>query len=81
MEMILKFVLDLAAQNPQIAAILIVVGGFRIVMKPLVELAKAIAASTASPHDDKIISDVEASPIYKAILFVLDYAFSIKKIK
>jgi Zn finger protein HypA/HybF involved in hydrogenase expression len=81
MESILKFVLDLAAQNPQVAAVLIVIGGFRVVMKPLMEFAKAIAASTDSLKDDKILSDVESSPIWKGVLFVLDYAFSIKKIK
>jgi len=81
MEMIIKFVLDLAVQNPQIAAIVFIIGGARVVFKPLVSAAQAIVGATESKKDDEIYGQIVSHPIFKAFEFALDYIFSIKKIK
>lgn len=81
MEDIIKFLIDFAVQYPQLASIIFLIGSFRVVMKPLVALAKAIVEITPSKSDDVFVEKIEQSGAYKVVLFVVDYIFSIKKIK
>lgn len=71
-------VAQLAVQYPWIATIFMVVGVIRLVVKPLMELAKGVVASTPSTADDAMVANVESSKIYKTFLFVIDWLFSIK---
>ena len=74
-------VAQLMVQFPWIATILMVVGVIRLVVKPLMELAKSVAASTPSTKDDAVIAGVESNKIYKTFLFVIDWLFSLKPVK
>lgn len=74
-------VAQLAVQYPWIAAIFMVVGVIRLVVKPLMELAKGVVASTPSAADDVMVASVESSKAYKTVLFVIDWLFSIKPVK
>lgn len=74
-------VAQLVVQFPWLATIFMVVGVIRLIVKPLMELAKGVAASTPSAKDDEAVAKVEASKIYKTILFVIDWLFSIKPVK
>jgi len=68
----------LAAKQPTVAAILVVMGSCRIVMKPLLVLVHTIVDQTHSQKDEEILNKVENSKVFKTVLFVLDYLFSIK---
>jgi len=81
MESIIKLLLDFAMGYPQVSAILLIVGGARVVFKPIVALAQAYVSATPSLEDDKVLGKVQDHPIFKAVEFVLDYLFSLKKIK
>jgi len=81
MENIIKLILDFAMGYPQVSAILLIIGGARAVFKPIVALAQAYVSATPSLEDDKILDSVQKNPIFKAVEFVLDYLFSLKKIK
>lgn len=74
-------VAQLAVQYPWIATIFMVVGVIRLVVKPLMELAKSVAASTPSVKDDAAVASVESSKAYKTVLFVIDWLFSLKPVK
>jgi hypothetical protein len=73
-----QFLLELASKYPVVVAVCSVVGIFRLVFKPTVALVKLIVAATPSESDDKVVADIEASGIWKAVLWVVDYLLSIK---
>ena len=74
-------VAQLMVQFPWIATIFMVIGVIRVVVKPLMELAKSIAASTPSTKDDAAVASLESNKIYKTVLFVIDWIFSLKPVK
>lgn len=78
MDAITQFIVGLAGAHPIVVTVLGVMGGLRIVFKPLFALADAIAEATPTPKDNEILSEVEHSKIYTGIVFVLDYVASIK---
>ena len=81
MENIIQFVLQMAVQNPKIAAVILVIGSFRVLMKPIMELLKAYVLITPSKKDDELLDKAEKSQLYKIVMFILDYAFSIKSLE
>ena len=74
-------VAQLMVQFPWIATIFMVIGVIRVVVKPLMELAKSVAASTPSAKDDAAVASLESNKIYKTVLFVIDWIFSLKSVK
>jgi hypothetical protein len=78
----MELLLSLMEKLPNWAVtIIVVVGSLRIILKPVMELAKAIVQLTPSKADDELPAKVEASKAYKSVLFVLDWFASIKPIK
>lgn len=75
------FILSLVAKYPIASTAVMVIGTMRVVMKPLISLARAYVQSTANPADDKMLDTVEASPVMKGFLYVLDWFGSIKLVK
>lgn len=71
-------ILELIAQYPVVSSILVVVGALRLVFKPVMTAIQAIVAVTPSKKDDEVLAKAEASSIYKAIVWVIDYLASIK---
>jgi hypothetical protein len=71
-------IINLANQHPIIASILILLGSLRLVIKPLMAGARLWTKSTESTRDDEILNKVEASWLYTAFLFALDWLTSIK---
>lgn len=80
-EFIVGLVSSLVAKEPWFATVLLVLGFFRLIFKPLFSFAKMITDATTSKKDDEIYSKVEKSKITKAVAWVLDYLFSLKLIK
>lgn len=78
MEQVISFILDLANQNPKIASIIMIIGGFRIIFKPVMLALEAFVQDSESKKDDEILAKVKGHVVYKVFSFILDYAFSIK---
>jgi len=70
--------LSLIKDYPLISSILVVVGGLRIVFKPLMLILKNITIYTVSKKDDALLSKLVGSKIYKGVSWLLDYLASVK---
>lgn len=75
---LLAFFVSFAQKYPFFASMIVIMGTFRMFFKPLVSMLRAWASATASPKDDALLDKVESSPIYKAIMFIVDYIASVK---
>jgi hypothetical protein len=61
--------------------VIMIMGSLRLVVKPVLELVKAIVLITPSKNDDELPAKIEKSGVYKAVIFVLDWFASIKPVK
>jgi hypothetical protein len=73
-----QILVELVAKYPVIASIIGVVGVFRLVFKPAVSFARTVVTATPTKKDDEVMDKVEASGVYKGIVWVVDYLTSIK---
>lgn len=80
-QFIIGLVASLMTKAPWFTTVLLVLGFFRLVFKPLFSFAKMITDATTTKTDDEIYNKVEKSKITKAVAWVLDYLFSLKLIK
>jgi phage terminase Nu1 subunit (DNA packaging protein) len=71
-------IIQLVSQYPVIGSIIVVVGGLRLVLKPLFAAAHYYVEQTADPADDAKLAEVEQSKIVQGLFFVLDYLASVK---
>lgn len=78
MDSILEILLPLISKYPVVSSILLIVGGLRVVLKPIMVAAKAYVDYTATTSDNEKLAAIESSKLYKTISFVLDYLASIK---
>lgn len=69
---------SIVTQYPWLATVLIVIGAFRVVAKPLMSLAHSFAAYTTTTKDDAIVAKVEASWAWRAFCWLLDWTASVK---
>lgn len=69
---------SIVTQYPWLATVLIVIGAFRVVAKPLMSLAHTFAAYTPTTKDDAIVAKVEASWAWRAFCWLLDWTTSMK---
>ena len=65
-------------QYPILAQIVAVMVISRGIFKPLFTFLHSVADATPTQKDNAALAKVEASPVYKAIAFVLDWTLSIK---
>lgn len=77
---LLKPVLEMAmAYLPEnVIGIIVLVGGFRVVFKPLMSLLEAFALYTPSKKDDELYKELSEGNTYKTIKFLFDFIASIK---
>ena len=73
------FLIELVSKYPVAASVIGVIGTARVIFKPIMTGVQAWVANSPSKKDDELLAKVEANGIYKAFLWVLDFAFSIKK--
>lgn len=73
-----QLLLDLVAKYPVLASIVGVVGLLRLIIKPIMVALKSIVESTETPKDNELLTKVEESKVYKAVIFLLDYLASVK---
>lgn len=58
--------------------IIVLIGGFRVLFKPLMALLEAIAIYTPTKKDDEIYKNISEGNAYKTIRFIFDFIASIK---
>lgn len=78
MEAIVEFIMPMVAKYPAIATVLMIVGGLRVVFKPIMSVARAYVDYTSTDSDNKKLDEIESSRVYKGLAYVLDYMASIK---
>lgn len=61
-----------------VVAVLAVIGGMRVIFKPLMAYVESHVYATKTKADDKSLAKIKASVWYKVFSFVLDYTASIK---
>lgn len=77
--LMLEILKQYVAQFPDwLITMFLVMGSFRVVMKPLVALVQLIVKETPTPEDDKFVAKVMESKTYKTVCFVLDWVVSLK---
>lgn len=79
METLVPMLVAFVQKYPITATIIGVMGSARLVMKPIMSALRALADSTQTTKDNEMLDKVEGNKIYKAAIFVLDYALSIKR--
>lgn len=77
---LLKPVLDLIMTYlpENVIAVIALIGGFRVIFKPLMALLEAVAIYTPTKKDDKLYESISEGNTYKTIRFIFDYIASIK---
>lgn len=71
----------LAAKYPILLTIAAIMGMARLILKPLMTFLHEMVVVTETKRDDEILAKVETSAVYKGLLFVLDWVFSLKLAK
>jgi hypothetical protein len=61
-----------------VLTVLAVIGGLRLILKPIMSFISVIVKATPTAKDDALVETIEASAIYKGITYVLDWISSIK---
>lgn len=75
---LVSILMQFADKYPWLASVFFVIGGLRVVFKPLMALVEAYVAYTPSKDDDTTLAKVKASKAYTWLAFGLDYVASIK---
>lgn len=75
---LLPLVQGLALKFPILITIAVVMGGLRIIFKPLMALLHSIADVTATDKDNQALDSAEKSTAWKVVLFLVDWFASIK---
>lgn len=68
----------LAAQYPVLASILFIIGVARLVLKPVFSILRTIVEATPSQSDNALLDNVEKSVPMRAVMYALDWLFSVK---
>ena len=73
-----ELIVSLLASNPATAGVLSAIGILRLVNKPLMSLIRSVVAATKTKSDDEALAEIERSPAYIAVTYVLDWFTSVK---
>ena len=61
-----------------VVAVLAIIGGMRVIFKPLMTYVESHVYATKTKADDKSLAKIKSSIWYKAFAFLLNYTASIK---
>lgn len=67
-----------ARQHAWVATVLLVIGGLRVVVKPVMSVIDSYVKNSCSPEEYDRLRSFEAGPVYRWISFGLDLVGSIK---
>jgi hypothetical protein len=71
-------IIGLAEKYPIILTIASIIGMARLILKPLMTFAHSLVAVTPTERDNELLKRAEESAIYKGLVWVLDFVFSLK---
>lgn len=74
----MEFLLPYIQKYPTLMSVLIIVGGLRLIFKPLMGLIQTYVDYTPSQSDNEFLKKIMESFIYKKLVWVIDYLGSIK---
>lgn len=77
-EVIVQRLVEFAQGYPIAMAILVLMGVFRAIFKPIMMVAEKYVAATPSKSDNEKLQKFKESSIYKALGLASDYLMSIK---
>ena len=72
------FFVSVATKFPWLATVLLVIGGLRVVFKPVMTLIDGYIKANCSPDEYAKLQSFEAGPVYKWLNFGLDFVGSVK---
>ncbi len=75
---IIALLMQFTDEYPWIATVLFVIGGLRVVFKPIMVLLETYVAYTPSKSDDETLEKAKSSKAYQWLAFALDYLASLK---
>ncbi len=70
--------INLLQGNPTVGTVLMIMGGLRLVMKPVNTILQTYVKMTPYDSDDKWLTDMEQSKGYKLLIYLLDWTASVK---
>jgi hypothetical protein len=68
----------LSVKAPWIVNMLVFIGTLRVIFKPLTAIFTTYVAATPSTTDDQFVEKAIASPWYRGVAWLLDFATSVK---
>lgn len=78
LEALASFIESYAANAPWLVNLIIIMGTFRLIVKPIVTAIEEIVKATPSRKDDEQLDKIKASPAWYWFFFILDWFTSIK---
>jgi hypothetical protein len=69
---------QLAEKFPVVSTILMLVGGLRLVFKPIMAIIESVIAYTPYDSDDKALANVKKSKAYTFLAWFVDWSASVK---
>ncbi len=78
MDFLNKFLADTALQYPILMTIVMVLGIFRAVFKPIMSVLQAYVLATPTKDDDAQFETFQKSKAYATLVWLVDYLASIK---
>lgn len=70
--------MEMMSASPVLSMILMVMGGLRMVIKPIMMYYEKKVAESPDKADDEKLAKLKEAGWYKALAFILDYAASVK---
>jgi len=77
-QMIRGLIEQYGADFPWLVNAIVIVGTFRLIVKPIVTAIESIVKETPTTKDDEVLERVQRSPAYTWFFYVLDWFTSIK---
>ena len=74
----MELVLEMVRSYPAFADLVMIMGVFRIVFKPLFTLINTVILTTPTKKDDEQWAKIQGSKIFSTALFLIDYIASVK---
>ena len=73
-----QLIAELVMRYPSLMAVVVILGIFRAIFKPIVTAYQAYVEATPGKEDDEKFEEIKNSSAYKSISWFVDYLFSIK---
>lgn len=73
-----QLIAEMVMNHPALMSVVVVLGVFRMVFKPIMTAVQVYVEATPSTSDDEKFEEIKQSSVYKAIAWFADYLLSIK---